>query len=180
MQNERADPSPKYAEALLALGQAADSLVAIEAAITDTLSLLRRNPDVRRFMSDPAIRIEGKCNAIQDLVGEHVPTTLLHFLLILTKAGDLERLPDIANSFFAKASDLRQKETGELTSAVTLSPEKVAAIEAAVGTVLNKEVSLRVAVDPGLLGGMLVKVGDFVFDGTVGRQLEESRRALQA
>jgi F-type H+-transporting ATPase subunit delta len=63
---------------------------------------------------------------------------------------------------------------------VELPAGKVAAIEAEVDRIMNRKVHLLPRVDPGMLGGVLVRVGSFVLDGTVDSRLEKFRRSLTA
>ena len=170
----------KYAEALVLLGEGAGDLVRVEKDLAAAMDFLERTPEVRRFLRDPRVSGEGKATALGQLLRQDLHSVVIHFLLILQEQGGLSSLPDIAEAFFQRVSVRKMKASGELVTARPLSEGQVAAIERETGRVLGKDVRLRVRVDPTLLGGLSVRVGDFVLDGTVDRQLEQFRAVLLA
>lgn len=168
----------RFADALIAMAQAADCLQQIETELTGVLPLIAESARIRGFLADPTIRTEGKRKAVAEVVGDGVHPALLCFLCFLVDEHQLTRMDDIAESFFEKVSGMREEASGELVSAVPLKGEKVALIEEETGRMLGRKVSLRTRVDPGLLGGLYVRVGDFVIDGTLDRQLDTLRQTL--
>jgi F-type H+-transporting ATPase subunit delta len=169
----------RYAEALLRLGEASGCLADLERQLPDARDLLARNAEVRRFLADPGVEAEGKRRAIERLLaGEPPHPALIPFLQILLAAGRLARLPAIVDAFLAGAAGLRQESLGELLSAVAVPDDRRAAIEREVSRILGKPVRLQPRVDPALLGGHQVRVGDFLLDFTVDHRLEQIRRGL--
>jgi F-type H+-transporting ATPase subunit delta len=167
-----------YAEALVALGKAAGDPPRLEEDLAAALELLDRREDILRFIGDPAVTPEGKCRALDEiLAGETHPVTR-HFLLMLVEQGVLPRLHDIAEAFFEAAAQGRKAVSGTIASAQPLSPERIDILEQETGRILGKNVSLRPQVDPGIIGGLRVQIGDLVLDGTVNRQLEQLRQGL--
>jgi F-type H+-transporting ATPase subunit delta len=169
-----------YADALVSLGHAVDALPQFEEDLADVLDFLETNADTRRFLRDHAVEIAGKCRAIEELLTGRAHPALVQFLVLLLRERRLESLRDIAEAFFRKVSALRREAAGELVSPTPLDDETVARIEKETGLALGKEVHLRVRVDANLLGGLFVKVGDFVLDGTVDRRLDDIRHQLLA
>jgi F-type H+-transporting ATPase subunit delta len=168
----------EFAAVLFAAGRAADCLTQIENELATILPLIVDNEQVREFLSDPTVQTEGKRRAIEQLVGGHALPPLLFFLCFLADARQLTRLKEIAEVFFERASRMRKQASGELVSAVPLNRETLIRIEQETGNLLGKKVSLRPRVDPEILGGLYVRVGDFVIDGTVDRQLDTLRQTL--
>lgn len=169
----------KYADALVALGEATKAIPAIEQDLAAVLDLFGDNKDLRRFLSDPHIREDGKGIALEQILKDKLHPVLMRFILILQEQGGLASLPDIAREFFDRASRLRKRTTGELVSAVPLSEEKVAVIEEELGRILQKSVHLHVRVSADILGGVKVRVGDWILDGTVDRYFDSVRQILQ-
>ena len=167
-----------FADALVAMGKAADCLPRMESELAEVLPLIADNERVRKFLSNPTILKLGKRTAIEQVVGDSVHPTLLCFLSFLVDENQLVRIDAIAESFFEKVSRIRQEASGELVSAVPLQKEKVALIEKETGILLNKKIHLRTRIDPSLLGGLYVRVGDFVIDGTLNKQLTILQQAL--
>jgi F-type H+-transporting ATPase subunit delta len=169
-----------YGEALFRLGEACGSVQRTERDLAAVLDLLEHREDVGRFLADPRVETRGKAEALQRLLDPGIDSSLLHFLLILLEKGRLKDLRAIAEVFFKKAAAVRGSVSGELVSAAPLPEEKVAAVEREMGRVLGKTVRLRARVDPMILGGVAVRLGDTVVDGSVRRRLEAMRAHLLA
>ena len=167
-----------YAEALAALGRAAGELPRLERDMTAVLDTVQASEELRRFMADPFVKDEGKCAALAELFGGQIHGALLRFLQVLEEAGAFSELSAVAEAFFQLTSSSRESLSGEIVSAVPLADATLAAIEAETGVALGKRVQLRPRVDSSLLGGVLVRVGDWVLDGTVDHQLEAIRGGL--
>lgn len=170
----------QYADVLLALGNACGGLRALEDEMAGLAVWYEDQSDLRRFLGNPAIRIEGKRSALEELLGREVSSALLYFLLLLQEQDAMRRLAGIAQAFRRKAGAGRAGAEGEIVSPVPLPEEKVAVIEKEVGRILERDVHLRVRVAPHVVAGLLVQVGDFILDGTLDHELDEVRRSLMA
>jgi F-type H+-transporting ATPase subunit delta len=167
-----------YARALLELAQAENAVSRIEEELFQLRQLLKKNPELLAFLKDPNIKAEGKRQTLAELFQGRVHPLMLNFLLTL---GDLERanrLLAIIEEFSAAASAARQKVSGELITAVLLDDSTVQRIAAELTRLTGKNVELYQRVDPSILGGAIIKVGDQVLDGSLRRKLNEIRQKL--
>jgi F-type H+-transporting ATPase subunit delta len=165
------DKAETYARALFSIADANHCIDAVSADLGHLNDFIHKNPSIRQFLTADDVTAPGKMNALAELL-------LVPFVLLLAAAGDIAFLKPMATAFTTTAAGNTQTVTGEIHSAVALSPEKLAAIEAEVGLTLNRPVRLQPHVMNNILGGILVKVGDTVIDGTLDTQLEEVRRHL--
>ena len=172
MPSEGSESHDQYAAALLSLALAAGQVEKTEQDLSALEAMVGKNEELRRFLTDPLIQTEGKILALRRIVGTSVSELTLRFLEILLVTGAIRNLNAIVESFFRQVAARRRKISGELVSPVPISPEKVASIESEVSRILGKDVKLRVVTDPELLGGLYLRVGDFVIDGTLDRQLK--------
>jgi len=177
MQQGSHDPS-QYADALIAMGQACNALPQIENDMLEALELLQSNAEMQQFLANPSVMQEGKTNALLKILQGRLHPVLVHFLAMLLTQHQLRAIKTIASSFFKQASELREQVSGDINTAVPISAERLAEIEEEVGSSLGKQVHLRHSIAPGILGGIYIKVGDFVIDGTVEHQLDTIRRQL--
>ena len=169
-----------YADALIAIGNAANGLRAIEDDFVHLLDFMQGSEELQRFLASATVSQTGKRRALQEILKEQIHPLLIEFLIMLLTAGDAAHLKAVAHCFFEKASQVHEHISGEIHVAVPLSDDRVSSIETEVGRILNKRVTLRPRVIPGILGGALIKVGNFIVDGTIDRQLEEAKRQILA
>ncbi|MGQ9663419.1 MAG: ATP synthase F1 subunit delta [Kiritimatiellia bacterium] len=180
MRNEGSETYEHYATALLSLALAADQIAKTEEDLSALQRLVAKNEELRRFVTDPLIRIEGKILVLRRILGTGVSELTLRFLEILVVTGAIRNLDAIVESFFQQLAARRRKISGELVSPVPIPPEKVAIIEKEASRILGKDVKLRVVTDPDLLGGLYLRVGDFVIDGTIDRQMKTLAASLRS
>jgi F-type H+-transporting ATPase subunit delta len=174
-----AEPDPdRYADALIAMGEASGALVAIEDDLRELSEFMRKQGALRQFLASPLVQPEGKTSALREVLGRRVHPVLLHYVQMLQSMQHLAHLPAVTERFFAKITGTRQQVSGEIVTAVPLLPDTFAAITAEVCRVLGKDVHLQPRLAPGIVGGVFVKVGDFIIDGTVETLLDTARRQL--
>lgn len=166
-----------YAAALTALADASGVSERIEKDLCAALDLLE-SEEVRAFLRNPFVFAEGKKRTLGELMGGRVSDCLLHVLCVMAAAGDLAELPRTAERVFQRAAQRGNEVAGEVILAHQLSVEKIATIEREVGAIIGKSVRLHARIDPDIAGGVVVRVGDVVFDGSVRRELEEISRRL--
>lgn len=167
-----------YAEALIALGRAADVVPQLEADLTQLLDAFQTQERLRRFLHNPHVQDQGKQMVVRELLGDQVHPMIVHLVEILIEQHLLDALPDVAAAFFRQVSELKEKIAGELVSPRPLTRKQIGAVEVEIGKLLGKDVHLHVRTDAGLLGGLFVRVGDVIVDGTIDTQLQRIRQRL--
>ncbi len=170
--------SRAYALGLIHLAEACRALPRVEAELIAVQEALGERADWRRFMQDPQVTAEGKRHAVECLVGEQAHPVVIHFLCLLIEEKATQALDEIIAAFFREVADQREQISGELSTPVPISDARLALIAREAGRVIGKRVSLRVRTDRSILGGVRLKVGDFVMDGTLDHHLDRLRRRL--
>jgi F-type H+-transporting ATPase subunit delta len=134
--------------------------------------------DLARILSDRSASAEGRAALLDRLLtGKVSPVTeqLLRNVLTSGHAGHaenaIERLSDVA-------SRRRGQSVARVTTAVALTPEQEQRLTAVLGRLYGRTVGLQVTVDPSVLGGLIVQVGDEVIDGSIAHRLEAAERRL--
>jgi F-type H+-transporting ATPase subunit delta len=93
-------------------------------------------------------------------------------------AGRGHDLPAIVTRFVELAAESRQHEVAEVRSAVPLDDKQVERLAKALSRATNKNIEVRVVVEPDLMGGIVATIGDTVIDGTVRHRLEQLKETL--
>jgi F-type H+-transporting ATPase subunit delta len=117
--------------------------------------------------------------ALQGLAGPLGLSPLLtHFLSFLIDQRRTRDLAAIHEDYVRLAEEAAGRVRGEVVSATPLDPAQLARIRAALARRMGRELDLAIRVDPDLLGGLVARVGDLVFDGSLRTQLAQLRAQL--
>jgi F-type H+-transporting ATPase subunit delta len=167
-----------YAEALLAVAEAEDELDAVSDELYAFAKALEQSTPLRQALTDPALPVENKKATIADLLGERarpITATLLGFVV---ESGRARELPKIVEELAALAAERRQNAFAEVRTAVPLSDEKREQIARALARATGRSIEVKAVVDPTVIGGVLARVGDEVFDGTIRSRLDDAKQHL--
>lgn len=168
-----------YAKALFDIGvddgsleRTSNELRAVQGAIAGL------PPEQRIFFALPQIRKEDKLQAIEQAFGDHVGRSVMGLLHVLVDKRREGHLDAIAFEFEGLLDEHLGRMQAVVTTANPLSDELTNSLRSALERLTQRQVVLNQSVDPSLLGGFRVRLGDLVVDGTLSRTLSDMRRAL--
>jgi F-type H+-transporting ATPase subunit delta len=167
-----------YAQALFSVADAEGSLDAVEDELFRFARTVEADARLREALTDPGLPSDRKKAVVQDLLGDRASRHTVGLLGFLVEQGRVKDLPRIIDALVELAAERRRKAVAEVRSAVPLDEEKRARLREALSAATGLEVDLKVLVDPSVVGGVVARVGDQVFDGTIRRRLEQAREQL--
>jgi len=141
-------------------------------------TLVEEHPQVRSALTNPGLPVENKRALVADLLDGRVggrTAALADLVVELYEGHDLDTL---AKQWAEAAAARRNRVVAEVRSAVELDTQRQARLAEALTQVLGKPVVLQVTVDEAILGSVVVRVGDELFDGSIRSRLEQAREAL--
>lgn len=167
----------RYAEAARSLAERDDSLGdwvdALEAAAARLTEA-----QVMRVLADPAIPFDDRRRVAEAILGDATKGSTRNLVLLLVRRGRIELLPQVA----AEVRRLWEQRQGivhaVVISAAPLSAAEGDAVRARLATLTGATIETEHQVDPSLLGGILVRMGDRLIDGSVRGRLERLRAQL--
>lgn len=168
------------AQAAFTVAETDGSLDRIEDELFTFGRALDQSPELQMALTDPSLGADRKAAVVRQLVGGTASPTTVQVLEYA--AGNLRgRRPASAVEEFARlASEQRQRVLAEVRSAIALTDEQQVRLASALTRLQGREVRVNVVVDPEVVGGIVVRVGDDVIDGSVANRLEQARRAVFA
>ncbi|HLY83040.1 MAG TPA: ATP synthase F1 subunit delta [Acidimicrobiales bacterium] len=172
------DRSDAYAAALFEVAKAEGSLDTVEDELFKVARTLEANEDLRATLSDAAIPVERRQQIIESLLGgkaSPITTTLVSFVV---GAGRSKNLPEIIDKLVARAAQERHEAVAEVRTAYPIDEERRERLAEVLGSATGKHVTVKVVIDPSVLGGVVARVGDTVIDGTIRHRLEQLRESL--
>lgn len=167
-----------YAEALFRVAEAEGELEAVEAQLYAFGKLLEREPRLREALIDAGLPTENKLGLVADAMGERANPVAVNLLGLLLGQGRARELGRIVEALVQVAAERRQRAVAEVRSAVPMDAERRARLAEALSRATGRQVEVRVVVDPTLVGGVVAKVGEEIFDGSVRSRLREAREHL--
>ena len=134
---------------------------------------------LRSVLATPAISAQRKRAVIKDIAGKTgVATVIRNFVLVLSDHHRVAGLPEIVEAFEAALDHRLGLVRAEVRSAFPLSEAQQGGLTKELSAMAGTDVRVKVAVDPALIGGVSVRLGSKVFDGSVRGQLAELRERL--
>jgi len=166
-----------YAEALLRVAQAEGVEQRVEDELFKVARAFEGSDDLRSTLTDPLIPIERRAGVVEELLARRAHPLTTAMTEFIVSAGRARDLPAIVDEFVAKAAEGRAEAVAEVRSAYPLDAERQAQLAKALSRATGKRVTVKVIIDPAVLGGVVARVGDTVIDGSVRRRLEQLRSA---
>ena len=166
-----------YAQAIFNLAHANNTLK----AWSDTLALLAEvaaNEDMIEIFNNPDISSEQTVSLIVDICKDNLDEQGINFVKLAAENDRLEVIPHIAQSFEAMCAEQGGSIEAQVISAYAVNATQKKSITEALKKKLGREVTITTKTDKSLLGGVIIRAGDIVIDGSVKTQLEKITHSL--
>lgn len=167
-----------YAETLFELAQRHEGVEAYQAGIEVVARLIDENPSFRLFLETPRIAASEKKDLIKRVFGDALPRTLLNFLLITIDKRRQRLLRGIAREYDALVDEHLNRVHVEVTVARALDEATMSELVERLSALLGQQAIPHVRIKPEILGGVVFRAGDTIYDGSLRRRLDGMRRRL--
>jgi len=165
-----------YAQALLELAQDQADALADEAG--ELLALIGREPELSRLLSSRTLNASQRTDLVEKLFKGKLSDVLYRFLQVVNRKDRLDALPGILVAYRQLAAGARGEIDVDVFVAELLGDEDGRHVADSIGAAVSKKAHLHQHVDPELIGGLKVRVGDRLIDGSVATQLKLMKRKL--
>ncbi len=173
----RKSAARRYAEAAFQVAVRDDALDAWRKDL-DTAAAVVGEERIGRALANPAIPLETRIATAEATFGRLVGPKVMNLLGLMLRRGRIQELPRLAAEF-SRLDDERQGiARASVTSTLPLEPDEVSALKERLASSTDRRVELDLNVDPELLGGLVVRLGDLLVDGSVRSRLERLRNRL--
>lgn len=169
----------RYAKAVFAIGSQHDALAKLGSDLATLARAMDSSPELVATLTSPAIRRGDRRKVLDALLARITADPMTRNLVYLLLDGErLAHLPAISRELSAMIEAKAGRIGAEVVSAKPLDPGQLAQITAALEKLSGKKVSVVKREDPELLGGVVAKLGDTVYDGSLRTQLRNMRDEL--
>lgn len=167
----------RYAQAVFELGDAAGTLERWERDLSRVVDALD-DPAIAAFFASPKSPAARKREIVAQILGPSGEPLVANLVGLLIERGRLAMLPLLYADFHELLLARQGIAVGDITTAIPLGPDELAAVRSRLKALVGKEVELRPHVDPEIIGGIIVRIGDSLIDGSVTSQLRRLRERL--
>ncbi|MFV8818892.1 F0F1 ATP synthase subunit delta [Haliea sp. E17] len=145
-----------------------------------TCAAVAADARVAKLLDSPSYTSEQQAKALNDLCGDATGADFKNFVKVLAGNKRLALLADIRGQFEQLKASLEQRVDVEVISAFDLDAAALDKLSQALGRKLEREVQVSTSTDSNLLGGVLIRAGDLVIDGSVRGRLNKLAEAMNS
>lgn len=186
MKGELEAVAAQYAEAALELAEkedGKDKFVASDRVLADLIGInevIAKNPDFATVLNHPAVEAPKKLELLLKTFEGKLSDITMRLLRLVSERGRIEILKSLEEKYAQLLRDRKNIIGAKLTSSKELSPSEIADIKARLTEHLGKKLELEVIIDKSLLGGVILRLGDQVIDGSLKGKLAVVEKELLA
>lgn len=167
-----------YAGTLFELGLRRDAVQSYGEAIATVASLLEREADFRAFLETPRVADSAKKEVVRRAFADGFPKHVLNFVLVVIDRNRQRLLSAMAKAYAALLDDHLGREHVRVALARSVDRDTLDLISRRLGSLLGKEAIPHVEVRPEILGGIVVRTEDAIYDGSVRGRLDRLKRRM--
>jgi F-type H+-transporting ATPase subunit delta len=173
--------SLQYANALADIALAQGAADPALKQLGDVSAAFAESAELRNFLSSPAVSREDKHGVLEKIAGRLGCSKIIrNFLFVIADHHRTHILPEIAAVFQQVIRQRQGFAEAQVSSAVELSAPQRADLAKSLEKLTGKKVETKYSLDPALLGGAVIRIGDTIYDGSLRTRLAEMRSRLAA
>ena len=157
----------RYASALFEVAKKRGEVEAVAANLKEVVQAVQGSRELMSVLHHPLLPLEKKQTILHSVFAGNVRSDVEKFLFLVVEKKRAAVLPQILSEFNRLVDEFKGEADAEAVSAVPLSPQQIANLEAALQRKFGVRVRLKTRIDESLLGGLVVRVGDKLIDGSV-------------
>ena len=169
----------RYSQALFDLAKEKDLLQKTEDDVLFVQGLMKDHPELYRYLQLPDVSVDRKKKAIEHIVEGSVDRPMIGLLQLLIQKSRIAWLSEILSGYMSLLREERGQIQARITSAAALSSQELEKIVKTLEHSLHKEILAEPVVDPSLIGGVVVRVGDTVYDNSIRSSLTRLSKHLK-
>lgn len=180
MVKEKGSIAKAYAQDLLPLAINEGILDRIKDELNYIRELLTSTPKLTEFINNPNIAKEVKKGIISELFSNNISPITMNHLSLMIDEGRQGMLLDIIEEFFKQAMIAENRVVAYATTSIPIPNKTANLLSGELSKLTGKEIDLVIAVDKSILGGIIIRIGDKVIDGSLSGRMQRMGKYLKA
>lgn len=165
----------RYAKAILEIADSNGNATKVNNDMKTIVETVSSNQELSDFLASPIIASDLKMNALSEVFSS-VESESKSLFRLLQENKRFEILLPIAEQFNAQYDVLNGIEIAKVTTAIPMDAALEAQVLAKIGTISDKKITLQNTIDPSIIGGFILRIGDKQYNASVANRLQELRR----
>jgi F-type H+-transporting ATPase subunit delta len=167
-----------YASALLEIGQERGILPQIEEEVGFLFNAVAGDRDLMLFLNAPGVPKESKKNLIDKVFKAELSEIIVNFLKVLIDNNRQNSIRDVHQSLIELIDILNNRQRVEIVTSAKLDEGMLKKLKSALEARFKKEIIIREVIDENIIGGIVIKVGDLIIDGSLAKDLRNIKETL--
>jgi F-type H+-transporting ATPase subunit delta len=167
-----------YAKGLFEIANAEGTLDEVEDELFRFARSYESSEELRNALTDELVPAARRQSIVEDLLGAKASPTTVQLVSMIVGSGRGRDLPAIVDRLVQRAAETKDAALAEVRTAVPLTDDQQDRLRAALANATGRNVTVKVVVDPAVLGGVVATIGDTVIDGTVRTHLDQLKSRL--
>ncbi|MCO7125617.1 F0F1 ATP synthase subunit delta [Sporolactobacillus shoreicorticis] len=169
----------RYAKALFEVAEERGEVDVIESQLHSVAEGLYEHEDLRRVLMHPQVSSDNKKELVKKLFEKQAGVEVLNLLRLLIDRKREAIIDDVLEAYTHMANEKRGILDVTITTATALDEQEKQDLAERLGTALNKKLSIHAHVDEAIIGGILLRIGDRLFDGSVAGKLAGFKQEIK-
>jgi len=169
-----------YAQALLVLARKADDQAGWGNMLRQVANAIESDITLRRFLESPRIATDLKSEVLTKALSDRVPNLFMRFIQTLVRNRRQTIIPSIADEYETLLDESEGVVHARVTVAMPIGEAEQQSLAASLSKTVGRKVIPHMITDPAILGGVVVRMGDTVMDGSLRRKLTRLKRSMSA
>ena len=159
---------------------AVNKLVEYGEQLAEISTLFKTQPELKAFMSNPQIQPSAKKELLNKVFGSDIEKSVHNFMLLLIDKRRIALIEEIVGEYEALSNEVRNIVVAHVTTAVAMEKPQEKALTAKLEAITGKHIQLKTHIDKSIIGGVVVKMGDKLIDGSVTSKIKSLGKQLMA
>lgn len=168
----------RYAKSLVDLSKERNLLEQIYTDMKLFISVYKQNPSLQAMLTSPIITSDKKMTVLNKVFGGNVQPLTLQFFEIVARKNRSIYMLSIAQAVINQYNELKNIASATVKSAIALDAKTYDEIKSFISSSTGKHIELHAVVEPGLIGGIVIKIGDKLFDASIAGSLNKVKQEL--
>lgn len=165
----------RYAKAILEFATDANKATEVNADMKSIVKAIEESAELKEFLSNPIVKQEVKQTALAQIFTDIQPETNKLFNLLLENKR-FEILHSIASEYNTLFDESNGVQVATVTTAFEITPELEQQVLAKIATFSDKKITIKNIVNPDIIGGFILRIGDMQYNASVSNKLQELKR----